>query len=93
MRCGENPHQQAALYRTVDGADCTRQWTIRTNPDRMSFNNHVDADAAYVLARELSLAGGANGNPAAWSPADELQRQLLRPPIIVLQQHERRKSG
>jgi phosphoribosylaminoimidazolecarboxamide formyltransferase/IMP cyclohydrolase len=76
LRCGENPHQKAALYRTVNGADCTNRWTIRTNGDRMSFNNHVDADAAYALTRELSLAGAAKGDPAAWSAADELQRQL-----------------
>ncbi len=81
LRCGENPHQDAVLYRTVDGLDCGPRWSVQANADRMGFNNHVDAAAAYALVRDLSIAGRAEGDGGEWTEAQELQRQLASAPL------------
>jgi phosphoribosylaminoimidazolecarboxamide formyltransferase/IMP cyclohydrolase len=56
-RYGENPHQQAALYRTEErcppkrpGVAGARQLQGR----ELSYNNYGDADAAYELAAEFA---------------------------------------
>ena len=54
MRYGENPHQQAALYvpagRPHTGFAAARQLQGK----ELSYNNLVDLDAAWSLAREFS---------------------------------------
>jgi phosphoribosylaminoimidazolecarboxamide formyltransferase/IMP cyclohydrolase len=52
LRYGENPHQEAALYRE-DGA---RPWWAEAlvhQGKEMSFNNYVDAEAAWSLCADL----------------------------------------
>jgi phosphoribosylaminoimidazolecarboxamide formyltransferase/IMP cyclohydrolase len=49
LRYGENPHQQAALYTTADLAPGLAQAEQLHGKD-MSFNNYVDADAAWRAA-------------------------------------------
>jgi phosphoribosylaminoimidazolecarboxamide formyltransferase/IMP cyclohydrolase len=52
LRYGENPHQEAALFRQ-DGA---RPWwheAIQHQGKAMSFNNYYDAEAAWRLAADL----------------------------------------
>ena len=54
LRYGENPHQQAALYkeRSIPAADTA---TLRQLWGKeMSYNNFLDADAAMGLASEFS---------------------------------------
>jgi phosphoribosylaminoimidazolecarboxamide formyltransferase/IMP cyclohydrolase len=50
LRYGENPHQAAALYQTTAFgiADATQ-----LHGKEMSFNNYVDADAAWALVNDL----------------------------------------
>lgn len=52
LRYGENPHQQAALYETFteDGGIAGAQ---QLHGKEMSFNNYVDADAAWNLVCEF----------------------------------------
>lgn len=52
LRYGENPHQQAALYETFfeDGGIAGAQ---QLHGKEMSFNNYVDADAAWNLICEF----------------------------------------
>src|SRR5206468_1591146 len=47
LRYGENPHQRAALYTAGEqnGVACAEQ----LHGKEMSFNNYVDADAAWAL--------------------------------------------
>jgi phosphoribosylaminoimidazolecarboxamide formyltransferase / IMP cyclohydrolase len=58
LRYGENPHQQAALYREVlspgplDGAEIVQG-------KQMSYNNYLDAEAARGLAAALAEPGVA----------------------------------
>ena len=57
LRYGENPHQQAALYRTSEtrpGVATARQLQGK----ELSFNNINDADAAFELISEFDPANG-----------------------------------
>ena len=51
LRYGENPHQRAALYREgiLDGVANAKQ----LHGKEMSFNNYVDAEAAWHLVQEF----------------------------------------
>jgi phosphoribosylaminoimidazolecarboxamide formyltransferase/IMP cyclohydrolase len=53
LRYGENPHQAAAFYRTLDarpGVATARQLQGR----ELSYNNYADADAAFELVAEFA---------------------------------------
>ncbi len=53
MRYGENPHQSAALYRealAVGGLPLAKQ----LNGKELSYNNMVDAEAAFALVKEFT---------------------------------------
>lgn len=52
LRYGENPHQSAALYTTADGAGGVAA-ARQLQGKEPSFNNLLDADAAWGLAREF----------------------------------------
>jgi phosphoribosylaminoimidazolecarboxamide formyltransferase/IMP cyclohydrolase len=47
LRYGENPHQQAALYETSEPGGIARAEQLHGK--EMSFNNYVDAEAAWNL--------------------------------------------
>ncbi|GAA4735646.1 bifunctional phosphoribosylaminoimidazolecarboxamide formyltransferase/IMP cyclohydrolase [Isoptericola chiayiensis] len=51
LRYGENPHQRAALYTAADGATGLAQAT-QLHGKAMSYNNYVDADAAWRAAHD-----------------------------------------
>jgi phosphoribosylaminoimidazolecarboxamide formyltransferase / IMP cyclohydrolase len=51
LRYGENPHQQAALYVEPDGRGLAQAEQLSGKD--MSFNNYVDADAAYRAAYDF----------------------------------------
>ena len=53
LRYGENPHQQAALYVEPDGHGLAQ--ADQLSGKEMSFNNYVDADAAYRAAYDFGL--------------------------------------
>ena len=89
LRYGENPHQQAALYRTADGrpgAAAARQ----LNGKPLSFNNLNDTDAAFELVAELDRARPAavivkHANPCGAAVADSqieaYRRALAADPV------------
>ena len=53
LRYGENPHQQAALYLTPDGAAGRGlAGGEQLHGKAMSYNNYVDADAAWRAAHD-----------------------------------------
>ncbi len=65
LRYGENPHQQAALYEA--GWDDGVANAPLLSGKEMSFNNYVDADAAWQLVcdfKELACAIIKHTNPA-----------------------------
>lgn len=57
LRYGENPHQAAALYRTVDGGGIAeaQQWQGL----ELSYNNLLDAQAAWSLVADLAAPAAA----------------------------------
>jgi phosphoribosylaminoimidazolecarboxamide formyltransferase/IMP cyclohydrolase len=74
LRYGENPHQVAALYTTVEGGGIAgaRQW----QGVELSYNNLVDAQAALALVSDFSSPAVAiikHGNPCGAAARDELE--------------------
>ena len=53
LRYGENPHQLAALYAVDDAPPGLVQSKVLSGKE-MSFNNYVDADAAWQLAYDFN---------------------------------------
>jgi phosphoribosylaminoimidazolecarboxamide formyltransferase/IMP cyclohydrolase len=53
LRYGENPHQEAALYR-IQGQEGPVVMGQLLAGKPMSFNNYADAEAAWMLVNELS---------------------------------------
>ncbi len=51
LRYGENPHQKAAIYRTDGGGGIASAEQLHGK--EMSFNNYVDAEAAWDLVNEI----------------------------------------
>ncbi|MGH9971945.1 MAG: bifunctional phosphoribosylaminoimidazolecarboxamide formyltransferase/IMP cyclohydrolase [Pyrinomonadaceae bacterium] len=75
LRYGENPHQQAALY-SVDEAAGIAQAELLGGKE-MSFNNYVDADAAWQLIcdfEETACAIIKHTNPAGVGLATTSER-------------------
>ena len=69
VRYGENPHQRAALYRTIE--DSPMVGMIQHQGKELSYNNYQDIFGAFNLARELGrecVAIIKHTNPcgAAW---------------------------
>ncbi|AOS65692.1 bifunctional phosphoribosylaminoimidazolecarboxamide formyltransferase/IMP cyclohydrolase [Actinoalloteichus hymeniacidonis] len=55
LRYGENPHQQAALYLTGGAAPTGLAGATQLHGKGMSYNNYVDADAAWRSAHDHEL--------------------------------------
>ena len=70
LRYGENPHQQAALYFMPESSSTTRSGVALAellSGKEMSFNNYVDADAAWQLVSDFDALACAiikHTNPA-----------------------------
>ncbi|HEX8288755.1 MAG TPA: bifunctional phosphoribosylaminoimidazolecarboxamide formyltransferase/IMP cyclohydrolase [Pyrinomonadaceae bacterium] len=65
LRYGENPHQQAALYETGESGGIAKAEQLHGK--EMSFNNYVDAEAAWNLVQdfdELAVAIIKHTNPS-----------------------------
>jgi phosphoribosylaminoimidazolecarboxamide formyltransferase/IMP cyclohydrolase len=65
LRYGENPHQKAALYTTSEPGGIAKAEQLHGK--EMSFNNYVDAEAAWNLVQdfdELAVAIIKHTNPS-----------------------------
>jgi phosphoribosylaminoimidazolecarboxamide formyltransferase/IMP cyclohydrolase len=85
LRYGENPHQRAALYRS--SSDGLANAEILSGKE-MSFNNYVDADAAWQLVndfRDTACAIIKHTNPAgvglAETTAEAYTKALATDPV------------
>ncbi len=54
LRYGENPHQRAALYRETTHRSGSLADATQLHGGRPSFNNLLDLDAAYRIARDYT---------------------------------------
>lgn len=71
LRYGENPHQSATLY-VEEGSSPWWAGARQHHGKEMSFNNYVDADAAWRLACDLPAASVSvvkHTNPAGFAHA------------------------
>jgi len=90
MRYGENPHQQAAFYRTGDGRKGVAT-ARQLQGKELSYNNVNDTDAAYELVAEfdpsrtaaVAIIKHANPCGVAEGPtlADAYRRALACDPV------------
>jgi phosphoribosylaminoimidazolecarboxamide formyltransferase / IMP cyclohydrolase len=86
LRYGENPHQKAALYRTTASGGIANADVL--SGKEMSFNNYVDADAAWQLVCDFEDTACAiikHTNPAGVglgaNPAEAYQKALATDPV------------
>jgi phosphoribosylaminoimidazolecarboxamide formyltransferase/IMP cyclohydrolase len=86
LRYGENPHQRAALYRTSEGAGIANAAVL--SGKEMSFNNYVDAEAAWQLVCDFEQTACAiikHTNPAGVglgnTAAEAYQKALATDPV------------
>jgi len=54
LRYGENPHQNAAVYRESQADSCIASASMVAGEKELSYTNLLDADAAYRLVRDLN---------------------------------------
>jgi phosphoribosylaminoimidazolecarboxamide formyltransferase / IMP cyclohydrolase len=81
LRYGENPHQLAALYdiRTPGAVGVTK--LQQHNGKELSYNNLMDADAAWCLVNEMSEPACAiikHTNPCGCAAAQDLATAFAR---------------
>ncbi len=75
LRHGENPHQHAAFYRETTHRSGTLADASQLHGDRPSFNNLLDLDAAYRIARDFTgptVAIAKHTDPVGIASADDL---------------------
>jgi phosphoribosylaminoimidazolecarboxamide formyltransferase/IMP cyclohydrolase len=81
MRYGENPHQSAALYIPAGKPAAGFAGAKQLQGKELSYNNLVDLDSAWALARELDRAGVAivkHNNPCGAAEQDSLRDAYLK---------------
>ena len=79
LRYGENPHQQAALYETRESGGIARAEQLHGK--EMSFNNYLDAEAAWRLISdfdELACAIIKHTNPSGVGTGASNEEAYLR---------------
>jgi phosphoribosylaminoimidazolecarboxamide formyltransferase/IMP cyclohydrolase len=88
LRYGENPHQSAALYEIEDEDAGGVAHAELLSGKEMSFNNYVDADAAWQLACDFDEPACAiikHTNPSGVglgaSPTEAYRRALATDPV------------
>jgi len=86
-RYGENPHQQAAVYRTVGGSGVLGGF-FQHQGKELSYNNMLDADAARKMASQLEQPAVVivkHNNPCGIGVGKDLveayQRALATDPV------------
>jgi phosphoribosylaminoimidazolecarboxamide formyltransferase / IMP cyclohydrolase len=86
LRYGENPHQIAALYQMAGSGGVANAEVL--SGKEMSFNNYVDADAAWALVNDFDQTACAiikHTNPAGVglgeTPAEAYKKALATDPV------------
>lgn len=77
MRYGENPHQQAALYRTADIDNLDALQFEQLGGKELSYNNIVDMSSAYELVCEFQQPSCIiikHTNPCGAATADSISK-------------------
>ncbi len=75
LRYGENPHQKGALYQEIGAPPASLVLAEQWHGKELSFNNVLDADAAWSLAKEFSSPAAVmikHNNPCGVATAERL---------------------
>lgn len=81
LRYGENPHQQAALYRAVEDNDSTVAGAEQLHGKELSYNNWLDVDAAWGMVQEFAEPACVvvkHNNPCGAAVAASLEQAFRR---------------
>jgi phosphoribosylaminoimidazolecarboxamide formyltransferase/IMP cyclohydrolase len=81
LRYGENPHQSAALYVSVDATANSLVRAENLHGKELSYNNLLDLDSALAVARSLPKPGVAvlkHNNPCGAATAATLGEAMRR---------------
>ena len=81
LRYGENPHQSAALYVPAGHASAGIAGAKQIQGKELSYNNLVDLDSAWALAKEFKGPGVAiikHNNPCGAAEQDDLVNAYLK---------------
>jgi phosphoribosylaminoimidazolecarboxamide formyltransferase/IMP cyclohydrolase len=81
LRYGENPHQKAALYRTITTPGATLTKAEKIQGKELSFNNLLDFDAAFQLSCALNRASAViikHNNPCGVAIGDSIADSYKR---------------
>src|SRR5271154_5006735 len=76
MRYGENPHQAAALYVSQGRPPAGLAWAQQLQGKELSYNNLVDLDAAWKLAKEFERPAAViikHNNPCGTAENESLR--------------------
>jgi phosphoribosylaminoimidazolecarboxamide formyltransferase / IMP cyclohydrolase len=80
MRYGENPHQHAALYVPQGRPASGLAAALQLQGKELSYNNLVDLDSAWSLAREFARPAAAivkHNNPCGAAELETLEKAYL----------------
>ncbi len=80
LRYGENPHQRAGLYRRISHPFGGVAGAEFLHGKELSYNNYLDADAAWDLVLEFDRAASAvikHNNPSGAAQADRLHEAYV----------------
>jgi phosphoribosylaminoimidazolecarboxamide formyltransferase / IMP cyclohydrolase len=81
LRYGENPHQQATLYRDLNPAPGTLATFRQLQGKALSYNNIADADAAWECVRQFDRPACViikHANPCGAAQADDIRTAYER---------------
>ncbi len=82
MRYGENPHQQAAFYKEVGGAENTLPCAEQLHGKELSYNNINDANGALDVLKEFgderpAAVGVKHANPCGVGVGDTIYEAYM----------------
>ena len=75
LRYGENPHQNAAFYRTVTSPEPCAAWAEQLSGQPLSFNNILDLEAALEIVKDFedpTCAIIKHNNPCGLATGEDL---------------------
>lgn len=77
LRYGENPHQTAAFYASIQGTDGTLTGAVQLHGKELSYNNIGDTDGALETLKEFdepTIVASKHANPCGVASAETIAK-------------------